>query len=537
VGEYLPAETEWYPYTASNWWNLGEKISDEKINHFIKEMNDHGVAVFAYFNVDEYGGEGIYNGVEQHGDSPVIEQDRRERFANALVQDSSGKEIVSWRGTKVMNPDPRYSYYPYLMEQVRRHLTRLPGIYGFIIDRMDWGSRIDFAHDDGFTMVGSHPAENLAMPIAAAVNEICRLSHAQGKRVFTNQFYRIEGLRDVDGVCHENDYLPALAYLTPLRPAAAWNYRQPYHGDLLLFEAQLKRRLQFALFPQMIAHQFPISQQEPDARAADLLEIYAPLFATLVGKQQVLLPHCVAVSGANDANLFRNGEGNYVAPVTSRTRFLSRRVAASESATLRLRVPDAVELKWAHVYSADAPPYRARVTFTGEGLQVDVRQHGTASMVVIGKAPEPPLSEGDSARIAQLRDQLFGLAAQPAHAIPGAPTDVEVQGAFITIEGTQAGQWGSVGVLVNGERQGEISSGQGTFPLSTPLGENPPTVTLTLPDQGMWFVPQHLELVAQAVNGKNYRLAEWTPGDDARAGNFSGDLELRMRWCKAEVLK
>ena len=132
VGEYLPLEKEWYPYTASNWWNLGAKMSDEKINHFIREMNDHGIAVFAFFNVDEYGGEGIYSGVEQHSDSPKIEQDRREKFANALVEDSSGHEIVAWRGDKVMNPDRRYSFYPYLMEQVQRHLTRLPEIYGFI---------------------------------------------------------------------------------------------------------------------------------------------------------------------------------------------------------------------------------------------------------------------------------------------------------------------------------------------------------------------------------------------------------------------
>ena len=71
------------------------------------------------------------------------------------------------------------------------------------------------------------------MPISAAVQEVCRLSHAEGKRVFINQFYRIEMLRDVDGVGHENDYLPALGYLTPLRPAAAWNMRKQYHGDLL----------------------------------------------------------------------------------------------------------------------------------------------------------------------------------------------------------------------------------------------------------------------------------------------------------------
>jgi hypothetical protein len=58
VGEYLPPETEWYPYSHSNWWRTGQKMSDAKINAFIQEMQDHHMAVFAFFNVDEYGGAG-----------------------------------------------------------------------------------------------------------------------------------------------------------------------------------------------------------------------------------------------------------------------------------------------------------------------------------------------------------------------------------------------------------------------------------------------------------------------------------------------
>jgi hypothetical protein len=474
--------------------------------------------------------------VEQHGDSPVIDQDRREKFGDAVAKDATGKDIGAWQGDKVMNPDARYSFYPHLMEQVRRHLTRLPGIYGFLIDRMDWAATIDYAHDDGFTMVGNQHAENMAMPIAAAVQEVCSLTHAQGKRVFINQFYRIEMLKGVDGVGHENDYLPALGYLTPFRPAAAWNMRKPYHGDLLQFESQLKRRLQFALFPHMIAHQFQISQQEPDGRAADLLEIYAPLFAPLIGKEQVLLPHCVSVTGANDVNLFRNPNGNYVVPVTSRTRFLSRRVAASETAVVRLDISDGAEVKWAHVYSADAPPYRATVKLVSDEVKVEIKQHGTASMIVVGKGPEPPVNDGDAARLGQLRDRLFGLPSPSSLELREPPTGMDVRQAYITIEGTQVGQWGSVGVLVDGKPVGEMSSAFGAFPIGTPLSSDPPTVTLTLPDEGMWFVPQHLELVA-AADGKNYLIAQWTPNDEASAGEFVGDLKMRLKWCKTEEVK
>ncbi|MGA9055635.1 MAG: hypothetical protein WB763_03915 [Terriglobia bacterium] len=78
------------------------------------------------------------------------------------------------------------------------------------------------------------------------------------------------------------------------------------------FEGQLKQRLQFALLPRMIAHEFPISQQKPSPRAADMLELYAPLFATLAGKEQVLIPHFlnlpISCRGGETASL--PGAGN-----------------------------------------------------------------------------------------------------------------------------------------------------------------------------------------------------------------------------------
>jgi len=293
----------------------------------------------------------------------------------------------------------------------------------------------------------------------------------------------------------------------------------------------------FALFPHMIAHEFQISQQEPDARAADLLEIYAPLFATLIGKEQVLLPHCVTVTGANDVNLFRNPEGNYVAPVTSRTRFLSRRVAASETAIVSLRVPDFADLKWAHIYSADAPPCRGTVTNANGESKIEIRHHGTASMVVVGKGTEPSLNDNDSARLGQLRDRLFGIPGPATTSPVGRPAGVDLRQASVRIEGTQVGQWGLVGVLINGKPAGAISSAFGTFPLSSAVGTIPPTVTLTVPDEGMWFVPQHIDLVAPGAEGKQYRIAQGTPDDAARAGNFIGDIELHLQWCAPEEVK
>ena len=380
LGDYLPDGPEWAPYTYACGWKLGQKMSDEKINAFIAEMKQHGVGVFAYFNVTEYGGKG---GVDGRAEEPT--HMLRTTFADSLVEDAQGREIPTWGGARAINPREDGPIWPELNRQCQRHFQRLPGIEGFVIDRLDWAGKYDYGHDDGFTTIGDRSVENLAQPVAAAVQRVCRMAHAAHKRVFVNQFYRVEVLRDVDGYCHENDYVPALAYLAPYRPVSAWEMRKDYQGDLLEFEKQMKLRLQFAVFPQMIAHEFPISQQKPNPHAADLLELYAPLFDPLIGKRQVLLPHCVAATGNNDVNLFLNGDGAYVAPLTSRTRYRSRGAVQVEEVTLTLRTPDAGEIRSAEIYSADGPSYHGTVSVSPGKAAVRVVKHGTASVVVARK--------------------------------------------------------------------------------------------------------------------------------------------------------
>ncbi len=381
LGDYVPESTEWAPYTYARWWKLGQPMSDEKINTFIAEMGRHGIGVYAYFNVTEYGGAG---GAD--GGAAIPARLLETRFADALVKDIHGREIPTWEGARVVNPRHDGPIWPELKKQCEAHFKRLPDFQGFVIDRLDWSSKYDYGHDDGFSVIGDCPIENLAEPVAAAVQSVCRMAHANQKRVFVNQFYRVEVLRDVDGYCHENDYVPAMAYVAPYRPVSAWEMRKDYQGDLLEFEIQMKRRLQFAVFPQMIAHEFPISQQKANPRAADLLELYAPLFDTLIGKRQVLLAHCVAATGDNDVNLFLNSAGEYVVPLTSRGRHRSRGAEEREQVTVTLKTPDAGAFRSAEVHSADGPSYSAALSSVKGRATIQVAKHGTASIVVLRKS-------------------------------------------------------------------------------------------------------------------------------------------------------
>ena len=444
-----------------------------------------------------------------------------------------------------MNARSNCALFPALADQLQRHVKRLPQLDGFVVDRLDWASRLDYGHDDGLTMLGKRAVENMAGPVAEGVAEVCRQAHAAGWRVYVNQFWRVEVLRDNDGYCHEGDFVRGLGYLSPFRPAAAWNMEKPYSGDLLQFEAQLKRRLQFAVFPQMIAHQFPISQQAPNPRAADLLEIYAPLFAALDGKTQVLEPQCVGVSGANDCNLFLDRAGNFVVPVTSRTRFLARRVNSKEQATvITLRLPEAQQIRLGRqVISADRPPYPAELKAVAGGVEITLPHHQTASMVVAGKGTAPPSSgqAGEQERLTALRDGLFPLGKPrvQAKSLLARPELGELKGGRIQVHGIHLGEKGKVRVSVGESILGTLSEGEISFGWQLPAGglpSEPPVVSLTCGDEGTWFLVEAVDCLVQRRDGKWLRMASWAPSDSAVSSGKDGECLYRLHWREPEEL-
>jgi hypothetical protein len=523
VGDYMPAEKEWYPYTYAKWWNLKEKIGDTEIRAFIKEMHGHGIGTFGYFNSTEFGGPGGKAGTKDEAD--IIIQNR---FQDCLVQDAPGHTINSWQGTKVVNPGPQYSYFRYNMNQLRRYIERLPQLDGYCIDRLDWASTYDYAHNDGVSMIGNNPVENLATPVADALKETCRLAHAAGQRVYVNQFWRIEVIKDVDGYCHEYAFPRGLGYVSPFRPASAWEYPHIYLHDLLKFEAKLKSRLQFAVFPQMIAHTFPISQQPPNSKAADLLELYTPLFELLIKKVQVLLPHCVAVTGPNDANLFTNSQGHYVAPVTSRLNFATGTRGQGTRTVLRLRVPNHSEISWAHVYSIDGKPQRAKLIHQAKSVDVALLSHLTASVVVAGRGPEPSLqteNEGASAR----RQALSLGSLQSAE--ESFPVLADVQESELIVGGTHVGAHGPVTVRVQGKEICKVSPKLGAFvfaPNFQGWQAHPVSVEIVTGDEGTWFVPTEITLRGRTAEGRSCSQVCWTPERGVDPSSTPGRFKINL---------
>lgn len=530
-GDYIEAMHEWYPnlYAVKGFGYGGENgkmMSDSVIESFIGRLHPHKIGTFAYFNLVEFGGAGGKFGFQQ----PLLDQRQamlRKRFADALIRDVNGHPMGGWWGANLFNCNPRNSMFPVYREQLRRYFSRLPHLDGIVIDRLDFATSVmDYGHSDGLTMLGNRKAEYMVNAIKYGVQEVCRQAHAAGKRVYVNQFWSVDLLQKVDGYCHEMDYTRGLGYLAPYRPVSAWNVMRPYTGDLLLFEAQLKLRLQSAVFPHMIAHTFDICQQAPSPRAADMLEVYAPLFRAMMGKEQVLAPHCIEVSGANDANLFINGDGRYVIPVTSRTRSIVRGGGPKERVMVTINLQSARGVRWAQVYSADGPDYRARVNRTPAGARIEIGNHETASMVVAGRETEPSLpqpdSETDSAR--------KRVRAMPRPAF-NASTENE-KGFSITIWGQNGGTSpGPTTAYLNEVLLGELKDGLNHFTLASDAVESHREalmLSLKTGDEGTWFIVERVDLMEKSGDGTIRSVGRWTSDSGAVGGYSVGNLELKL---------
>lgn len=569
LGEFLPAETEWYPYTYAKSFDQvvwGEKISDTRIIHFADTLSQHGIGTFAYFSLTEYG-----SGGGQYGDRKEVAAKLQNNFAADLLKLENDKPVTTWDGSMVMNPRKDSHYNAHLRVQAKRHI-RLYNIEGFMVDRLDWASPdkkdnptgCDFGHSDGFTMIGNRPVENMMVPVGDALQELCTLAHKAGRKVYVNQFWRVELLRNVDAHVHEFDYVRGLGYLSPFRPSAAWNSNNYQGKDLIQFEAQLKRRLQFALFPHLITHEFKIAQQSPNAKAADMLEIFTPLFSLFHGKKQILEPHCISVTGSNDVNLFVNGDGYYIAPVTSRFRFTCKGSTARDSITVTLNVPDAPELKWAQVYSTDLKPYKASVSIKGNTAIISAGQHVANSVIVIGKGVEPEINADSLGSVEKIRQQ-FIADRKYEELVTEKPQLLPVKRALIKIHGLHVGEEGKVIVYSDGKKLGELPV-RSTGPMSAgytntgsdeykrsstsfelslidnKLPESLPLIQLLCGDEGTWFVPENIELLAVQADGKSLRVAEWNP--DFKSGirdhgseRFSpppvgSNINVGLQWCK-----
>jgi len=162
----------------------------ENIKAQLQKIADAGICPFWYFNYTD-------------GFRPEAER----RWPDAICRTPQGDPIPSgWHMCHNLNPDLSTSFGKFCLESAKKILAEYPQLKGFFLDCFRH-YEIDFAHDDGVTVVDNLPAYSVNFSYDELTRRIKEHMKSLGKppSMFANKPQSIRSMRHVDGVLLEGD--------------------------------------------------------------------------------------------------------------------------------------------------------------------------------------------------------------------------------------------------------------------------------------------------------------------------------------------
>jgi len=335
MGMFLPPVGDRETWTSFK----GEKVSIERMRHYSRQMRRMGFHVLNYFNVTEFGTNIVFPPPRRKAASDVdLWKDPNDFLWNVLKGavlllpekekpspekekpfDESmhpGTPYETWEGAKVTDPgDPVYREF--LLEQAKRHISKLPESSGICIDRLDWLHLYNHQRDDGLSWCGDQAVASLITSWNSLMDSLGPLMHNADKVIYANNHdKRIDVLKHVDGIFDEFTYgccpLNLTALLCVRKPALGWTGNERHLKPDP--DAFFQKYLYMGVFPMA-----PFPGNDHSLRPSQWVDAwyldYGPLLKLMVGKRWVLEPHVIDVPDRNaKANIFEV-ENGYVVPV------------------------------------------------------------------------------------------------------------------------------------------------------------------------------------------------------------------------------
>ncbi len=161
----------------------------EEIRRRLQQLTDAGICCHWYFNYTD-------------GYRPRVEA----AWPDAISRDEDGKPIPSgWFMCHNMNADPRWSFGRFTIASARRIFEGYPMLTGFFLDCFRH-YEIDFAHDDGVTVVNGKPCYSMNHSYDEVERRIkTRIMKPRNLTSFANKPQSIRSMRYVDGQLLEGD--------------------------------------------------------------------------------------------------------------------------------------------------------------------------------------------------------------------------------------------------------------------------------------------------------------------------------------------
>ncbi|MGH7145747.1 MAG: helix-turn-helix transcriptional regulator [Planctomycetota bacterium] len=152
----------------------------------LQKLADAGVGLYWYFNYTD-------------GFRPTVEK----RWPDSIAHNEDGTPQPSgWHMSHNMNADPRWSFGQFAIESARKIVDTYPMLNGFFLDCFRH-FEIDFAHDDGITVVNNKPAYSMNFSYDGAEAVIKPLLIERNMATFANKPQSVRSMRWSDGVLLE----------------------------------------------------------------------------------------------------------------------------------------------------------------------------------------------------------------------------------------------------------------------------------------------------------------------------------------------
>jgi len=374
------------PFDASHFktpehpeWSA-DNLTYDKVRKYVEMCHKHGVMVMPYFNMTD-------------GESELVEK----KFPESIARITNGDKLVTWRyydrtrHTLLMNCDPQYPYFDFILAQFEKILKKIPEIDGFFFDQSSYGW-IDTAHFDGLTFYDNRPAYNLSNAYLRAFKKLRAVFPRPRIIGMGNAPCRWQLMEYLDGAMAEGDpkFLSRVAFLSPERPTICLAEGETAFQGALYYGAWLH------VSPY---YRYPTRAPLPKD-AVKLFSRYNPLFEFFRGRKWVYAPNPLQArinqkSKYEDylinsgepvkANIFETFWGEYAVVVCALPKGLAVKKPFCETVEINVKVPAVEQLKTAVVFGADYDGFYALQPQAGSDGYYTIRlpRHGAASMIIL----------------------------------------------------------------------------------------------------------------------------------------------------------
>jgi len=184
----IEAELAGMPSHDPNSASKSVRLHRDDIKARLAKLAKADVGCYWYFNYTD-------------GYRPRVEKEWPDSIAR---NENDTYQPSGWFNCHNMNADPRWSFGKHMIRDAKRIFETYPTLAGFFLDCFRH-YEIDFAHDDGITVVNNKPAYSTNFSYDGAEAAIKKYMIPRGLASFANKPQSIRSMRWTDGVLLEGD--------------------------------------------------------------------------------------------------------------------------------------------------------------------------------------------------------------------------------------------------------------------------------------------------------------------------------------------